>query len=158
MSGPVDVLKEQRATHFEFEIHDSVTLRWKAIPYTHSSMAMETALSIEKQDGTVSGTRVIRLHGPMTLRNIFTFQAEVQSEEFPGVVILDLKGVPYMDSAGMGSVINYYVHREKNKARLIVAGVSPRVMELFKMTKVDSVISLAASVEAAEAALWSSHT
>jgi len=116
-------------------------------------MVMDAALSIEMQDGAVAGTRVVRLVGPMTLRNIFTFHAEVRSVEVSGVVILDLSGVPYMDSAGMGTIINYYVHCEKTNTRMIAAGVSPRVMELFKMTKVDGVISLAPSVEAAEASI-----
>jgi anti-sigma B factor antagonist len=116
-------------------------------------MVMDAALSIEMQDGTKAGTRILRLAGPMTLRNIFTFQAEVRSVELPPVVILDLSGVPYMDSAGMGTIINFYVHCENKKTRMIASGVSARVMELFKMTKVDSVISLAESVEAAEASL-----
>lgn len=124
-----------------------------AVPYTQVSMMMDAVLSIEIEDGRVAGTRVLRLAGPMTLRNIFTFQAEVRSVEQPAVVILDLSGVPYMDSAGMGTIINFYVHCENRKTRMIAAGVSPRVMELFKMTKVDSVIALAESVEAAEAAL-----
>jgi len=38
-------------------------------------------------------------------------------------------------------------------ARLIITGVSPRIHELFKMTRVDTVISQAATVEAAEASL-----
>jgi anti-anti-sigma factor len=71
----------------------------------------------------------------------------------PLVAILDLSEVPYMDSAGMGAVINYFVHCEKNGITMIVAGVSSRVMELFRLTKVDTVISLAGSVEEAESRL-----
>jgi anti-anti-sigma regulatory factor len=53
----------------------------------------------------------------------------------------------------MGAVINYYVFCQRHDTRMIAAGVSPRVMELFKMTKVDSVIPLKGSVEEAEASL-----
>jgi len=55
-----------------------------------------------------------------------------------------------MDSAGMGAVINHYVHCQNRGARLVVSGVSSRVMELFKLTKVDTVIPLAETVEEAE--------
>jgi len=48
-------------------------------------------------------------------------------------------------------VINYYVHCENRKVKMIAAGVSPRVLELFRMTRVDSIIPLAATVEEAEA-------
>ncbi len=114
-------------------------------------MAMDSPLSIEAEEGVAAGTRIIRLKGPMTLRNLFTFQKEVRAMDLARVVIMDLSGVPYMDSAGMGSIINYYVHCENNQSRMIAAGVSPRVMELFKLTKVDGVIPLAENVQAAEA-------
>jgi anti-anti-sigma factor len=58
-----------------------------------------------------------------------------------------------MDSAGMGAIINHHVHCEKKNVRLIVSGVSPRVFELFRMTRVDTIMSLSPSVEAAEASL-----
>jgi hypothetical protein len=54
------------------------------------------------------------------------------------------------DSAGMGAIINHYVHCQNKGVQLIVAGVNSRVMELFKMTKVDTVIALAGTVEEAE--------
>lgn len=67
------------------------------------------------------------------------------------MTIFDLAGVPYMDSAGMGVIINYYVSTARRGHKVIIAGTSDRVMELFKLTHVDTVISLAASVEEAEA-------
>jgi anti-sigma B factor antagonist len=69
----------------------------------------------------------------------------------PKVAILDLSRVPYMDSAGMGSVINFFTHCQKNSVRLLIAGVSPRVSELFKMTGVDTLIPMTTSVDEAEA-------
>jgi anti-sigma B factor antagonist len=96
---------------------------------------------------------IFALAGPVTLRNLFGLQDQLRSGDLPSASILDLSGVPYMDSAGMGAIVNYYVHCEKKGVELIIAGVSSRVMELFKMTRVDTVISLAPSVEAAEARL-----
>jgi anti-anti-sigma factor len=116
-------------------------------------MAIDDPLAIERKEGNASGTAIYELTGPVTLRNLFDLQAQLRSGELPRASILDLSGVPYMDSAGMGAIINYYVHCQNKGVRLIVAGVSSRVMELFKMTRVDTVISLAPSAEAAEAAL-----
>ena len=114
-------------------------------------MALDAPLTIERKDGKEPGTRILVLNGPLTLRNMFDLQAELRSQPEPVLSILDLSGVPYMDSAGMGLLINHFVHCQGCGARVIAAGVSPRVLELFKMTKVDSVIPQAASVEAAEA-------
>jgi anti-anti-sigma factor len=113
-------------------------------------MAIDAALTIERKDGKLAGTRILTLTGPVTMRNLFHFQDELRAGELPKVAILDLSGVPYMDSSGMGAVINYYVYCQRHGTKMIAAGVSPRVMELFKMTKVDSVIPLTASVDEAE--------
>lgn len=113
-------------------------------------MFIDAPLLVERRAGRVLGTRILRFNGPLTLRNLFTFQEELRQGLDPFVVILDLTKVPYMDSAGMGALINYYVHCEKLGIRLTVTGVSSRVMELFKLTKVDTVIPLEATVEEAE--------
>jgi len=114
-------------------------------------MAIDAPLSVQRKDGSAEGTCIFVLSGPLTLRNMFEFQAELRSCAPPKLLILDLSGVPYMDSAGMGLVINHYVHCQNHGAKLVVAGVSPRVLELFRMTRVDTVIPRADSVEAAEA-------
>ena len=113
-------------------------------------MFVDAPLTIERLEGKAPETRIFRLSGPLTLRNLFEFQAELRAGAPPRLTILELSGVPYMDSAGMGAVINYYVHCEKNGARMIAAGVGSRVLELFKLTRVDTVIPLAASLEEAE--------
>ena len=101
-------------------------------------MFIDAPLSVESQAGRVLGTRILHFKGPLTLRNLVMFQDELRYGLEPIVVILDLSGVPYMDSAGMGALINYYVHCEKIGIRMTVAGVSSRVMELFKLAKVDT--------------------
>lgn len=116
-------------------------------------MAIDEPLTIEQHSGKASGTVVVRLIGPVTLRNLFDLQAQLRSGSLPAVQILDLSGVPYMDSAGMGAIINHHVHCQNKGVRLIVTGVSQRVMELFKMTRVDAVMKLASTVEDAEASL-----
>jgi anti-sigma B factor antagonist len=103
-----------------------------------------------RRAGKAPGTVILQLTGPLTLSNLFDFQAELRNGEQPRLAILDLSGVPYMDSSGMGAIINYHVHCERNGARLVVAGVNTRLLELFKLTHVDTVIAMGASVEAVE--------
>jgi len=55
-----------------------------------------------------------------------------------------------MDSAGMGLVMNHYVHCQTRGAKLIIVGVNQRVLGLFQITRVDTVLTVAASVEEAE--------
>jgi anti-sigma B factor antagonist len=113
-------------------------------------MATDAPLSIERLKGKSFGSRLIRLTGPLTLKNLFEFQTELRSGQPPLLTILDLTAVPYMDSAGMGAVLNYYVHCEKNGIKLVCAGVSARVFELFKLTHVDSLLTVVPTAEDAE--------
>jgi len=56
-----------------------------------------------------------------------------------------------MDSAGIGLVVNHHVHCQNKGLRLVVVGVAPRVMEVFKIIKVDAILKMTDTVEAAEA-------
>lgn len=104
-------------------------------------MSQAEPLSIEQRSGILPGSRILHCEGPLTLPNVFQFQDALRNDD-SSVTILDLSGVPYMDSAGMGSIINFYVSCQKNGRRLIVAGVSDRILELFKLTRVDSLLTI----------------
>jgi anti-sigma B factor antagonist len=115
------------------------------------AMHNDAPLKIDRREGKAPGTHIFVLSGPVTLANIFALQDVLRGGELPSTSILDLTEVPYMDSAGMGAVINYYTHCERRGARVIVVGVSHRVSELFKLTRVDAVIPMAATAAEAEA-------
>jgi anti-anti-sigma factor len=59
----------------------------------------------------------------------------------------------YMDSAGLGLIMNYYVSAADHGRKLLLAGVNERVVELFKMTRVQGVLTSFPTVEDAEASL-----
>jgi anti-sigma B factor antagonist len=107
-------------------------------------------LSIEVLPGKSLAVRVLRADGPITLQNFTALQSEFLKLQTP-VTILDLSGVPHMDSAGLGVILKYYVTAQKRGHKLILAGLNDRVLELFRLTRVDSLIPIAATVEQAEA-------
>lgn len=95
---------------------------------------------------------VLKLVGPLTLSTMFGFQDEFRART-PKVMILDLSETTYMDSAGLGLIMNYYVSAEDHGRKLLLAGVNERVKALLEMTKVQGVLRSFPSVEAAEASL-----
>jgi ABC-type transporter Mla MlaB component len=117
-----------------------------------------TPFSIERSEGKAPGTVIFRLSGPFTardmygsmtpldLRNMFNFQS-MPGEQPPLLNIIDLTGVPYMDSSGLGVIVTHYVHCQGKGIPLKIAGANPRVMDLFKMTKVDTTLPLVTTVE-----------
>jgi anti-anti-sigma factor len=54
------------------------------------------------------------------------------------VLILDMTESPYMDSAGLGLLMNYYVSAEKNGRKLLLAGTNQRIQALLQMTRCTS--------------------
>jgi anti-sigma B factor antagonist len=104
---------------------------------------------LQEVPGQKPTTRILRLCGPLVLQNIFEIQQELQKNRQP-LTIFDLTEVPYMDSAGMGVITNYYVSATNHGHKVIVAGASQRILEVFKLTRVDTIIPLVATVEEAE--------
>jgi anti-sigma B factor antagonist len=109
-------------------------------------------LSIELADAKSPDTRVICLQGPLTISTLFDLQRELRNGVWTNT-ILEMLGVPYMDSAGMGAIINFYVSCKRSGRRLIVCGLNYRVIELFKLTNVDKLITITDDLDQAEAIL-----
>jgi anti-anti-sigma factor len=55
--------------------------------------------------------------------------------------------VPYMDSAGLGVLINGYVSRQNRGRRIAFVGPTDRVTALMKTTRVDTVLPIFSSVD-----------
>lgn len=113
-------------------------------------MLNDGPLTIERKEGKNPTTRIFTLVGPLTLRNLFEFQSELRSVIPPPLTVIDLTNVPYMDSAGMGLVMNHYVRCQTRGAKLVVVGANNRVLDLFKVTKVDSVLPMVRTMDEAE--------
>ena len=109
-------------------------------------------LTIELIQGKSPDTRVIELQGPLTISNLFDLQKILRSGVWT-TTIIEMLGVPYMDSAAMGAIITFYVSCLRNGQKLIVCGLNYRVIELFKLMNVDKVITIADDLDHAEAML-----
>ncbi len=102
--------------------------------------------------GQREGTVILKLAGPLTLSTMFGLQDELRSIK-PQVLVLDLSESPYMDSAGLGLVMNYYVSAEGHGRKLLLAGMNERIAALLDMTKVQEILQTFPSVAEAEASL-----
>jgi anti-anti-sigma factor len=111
----------------------------------------DKALTYTSTNGAKDGTIILKLVGPLTLSNMFAFQGQFRSMK-PPCLILDMTEVPYMDSAGLGLLTNYFVAAQDDHRKFLLAGVNERVMSLFEITKVDQILKMYPSVEAAESA------
>jgi len=98
---------------------------------------MGNRLQVERL-GNVKGQSVLCLKGPLTMENLCLFQNAIRREEGFSTVILDLSGVPYIDSTALGALVAANVSCQKAGRRVVLSGVSERVSRMFKITNVES--------------------
>jgi anti-anti-sigma factor len=123
---------------------------------TQAQIWKNSPFSIERKEGKAPGTVIFRLCGPFTardmygsltpidLQNMLDFQS---APEPPVLNILDLTEVPYIDSTGLGMIVRHYVRCQGKGVRVIAAGANARVLELFKLTKMEGVIPTSSKVD-----------
>lgn len=109
-------------------------------------------LQIEAAAGVRPNVRILRLTGPFTLSTMFDFQNIVR-EGAGAVTIIDLSGVPYMDSAALGSLLGFHVSCQREGHRYALTGVSGRIQTLFQVAGVDGFLVRYDTPEQAEAQL-----
>ncbi len=105
-------------------------------------------LKIGVESGS-SGAAILRLEGPLTLHTLFDFQDLARKQASPAL-ILDMSGVPYMDSAGLGSVLGVLASCQRHGRGFAVACVNERIRTLFTVGHVDGLLPTFESVEIAE--------
>jgi ABC-type transporter Mla MlaB component len=115
-----------------------------------------STFAIERKVGETPGTVVFRFSGPFTGRDLYAslspvalrniFETDPTPDHHARFNILDLTAVPYMDSCGLGLIVSHFVRCQNKGVQVIAAGVSPRVMELLKTTRIDRLIPMAATV------------
>lgn len=67
-------------------------------------------------------------------------------------VLLDLSHVQFIDSSGLGAIVAAMKHLSPER-RLVLAGLTPTVDKVFRLTRMDSVFGVFPTIEAALAEL-----
>lgn len=98
------------------------------------------------------GAKLIKLTGPLTLSTLFDFQ-HVSRQDHSAGVILDIENVPYMDSAGLGSVISLFASCQRTKRGFAITGLSERIRTLFEVTHCDGLLPCFENLDAADKAV-----
>jgi anti-sigma B factor antagonist len=95
---------------------------------------------IEKQaDGVV-----VVLGGDIDLHHspaLHAALADVAGER-PKRLVLDLREVPYMDSSGVGTLVEVFRRVRDYKGKLVLFGMNPRVRSVFEITKLDKFFTI----------------
>jgi anti-anti-sigma factor len=108
-------------------------------------------MEIEQGPGELADATVIRLKGPFILATLFEFQDSLRHPA-PGNVIIDLSGVPYIDSGALGVLLGHWSHTQRAGVKFALVGISPRVHKIFEITHTDTIVPIFATQADAERA------
>ena len=104
---------------------------------------------LERPDPT---TAVFRLTGRMTLgMRLRESESKISDVADDGVerLILDLSGVEFMDSAGLGALMILYGNMKVRGGQLRLVAPAARVVDVLKLTHTDSILRIDPDLEAA---------
>jgi anti-sigma B factor antagonist len=101
-------------------------------------------------------TAVVTFQGSLTLgTSLKVADSQLQSAISDGVsrLVVDMSGVDFLDSAGLGMLVYIYSALNEKSGVLRLCGVSQRVASLLKLTKTDSFLAMDGCREDSLAAL-----
>jgi anti-anti-sigma factor len=97
-------------------------------------------------------TAVFRLTGRMTfgtpLREVESLISGIANQGIHKL-ILDLSGVEYLDSAGLGALMILYGNMKVRRGHLRLVAPGVKVLDVLKMTHADSILTIDRNLEAA---------
>jgi anti-sigma B factor antagonist len=103
-------------------------------------------LELERDSGSNADLLVMRLRGKVSLETVHDFMTTLRGEVATRLV-LDMSGVPYMDSAGVGALVSLFVSRRNNRKSLALVGLTAQGVAVLQVSGLVKLLPIFASVE-----------
>lgn len=104
-----------------------------------------TRLDLERQAGSNGSRIVIRLNGKLSLETVHNFIQTLRPE--PSLqLILDLSGVSFLDSAGVGALVQLFVHRRNLGQTFALTGLTRQSSAVIQVAGLTKLLPIHASV------------
>jgi len=100
-------------------------------------------------------TAVFRLTGRMTLgMRLREIESKITDAAEDGVerLILDLSGIEFIDSAGLGALMILYGNMKVRGGQLRLVAPGPKVLDVLRLTHTDAILPVDPNLEASLAA------
>lgn len=125
---------------------DSVVTRRR---FGYPSALMQPAkLGLEKQPSGRSDSLIIGLNGKLSLENVHDFLATLRPESATHL-ILDMSGLSFLDSAGVGALVTLFVSRRKQGKTLTLAALTVQGTAVMQVAGLLKLLPVYPSVEQA---------
>ena len=108
-------------------------------------------LDLEKQPGSDGNQIVMRLDGKLSLETVHNFIQTLRPEP-AAHLILDMGGVSFLDSAGVGALVQLFVYRRNQGQTFALTGLTVQSSAVIQVAGLNRLLPIHASVEDALAA------
>lgn len=111
-------------------------------------------MSLKVETRESDGVTVVTCHGRIVLGEESAGLRETLKRALISSkhLILDLSGVSYIDSSGLGTLVGVYSSARAAGAEIRLAGLNPRLQDLLQITKLVTVFEVYDNVQQAIAA------
>lgn len=105
-------------------------------------------LNLEKVSASHGGNLVTRLSGKLSLETVHNFMQTLRPEPADNLV-LDMSGVSFLDSAGVGALVSLFVHRRNLGKSFAIAGLTQQGTAVLQVAGLTKLLPNFPTVEAA---------
>ena len=105
-------------------------------------------LSIERQPTSNGDTLVMRLTGKLSLETVHDFISTMRPEPSTRLV-LDMSGLSFLDSAGVGALVSLFVSRRNHSKTLALAALTQQGNAVMQVSGLLKLLPVYPSVEEA---------
>jgi anti-anti-sigma factor len=91
---------------------------------------------------------IVRLTGKLSLESVNQFVTTMRTEPAPRLV-LDMGGLSFLDSAGVGALVSLFVSRRNHGKTLALAGLTQQGMAVMQVSGLLKLLPIFSNVESA---------
>jgi len=107
-------------------------------------------LEIEKTPESNDALTVYKASGKLALETVNQFLPELRAETAQRV-ILDMSGVSFVDSAGVGALVSLFVSRRNQGKQFGLAGLQPQAVAVVTVAGLQNLLPIHKTIEEAAA-------
>jgi anti-anti-sigma factor len=103
------------------------------------------SLEFDKQSESTETQLILRLNGKLSLETVNSFVTKLRPEPSP-TLVLDMSGVTFLDSAGVGALVQLFVHRKSAGRKFALAALTPQGIAVMQVSGLIKLLPIYQSV------------
>jgi len=108
-------------------------------------------LNVQLQENGSGTPSVAKLDGKLVLETVNEFLKTMRPQPSPGLV-MDMSGVSFLDSAGVGALVQLFVHRRSQGQKFALAALTPQATAVMQVAGLMKLLPVFPSVAEAQQA------